>query len=413
MQLPAHPSGDGVQIGISDILAWRACATRMEFGMRRHDEGGEAPESWSPANAYGSACHHAIQLVDEGYSDADAVQDAFARFSSWLDPADIGMLHHDLQTYRNRDPKGVRTLVSEEDWSFPLFVHPKLGTVWFRFRLDRLYQRIDAPQRLIAVDYKTSKWVKTREEVDKDLQMWAYNVGIHEVIADLYPELEDVQLDQIYDQLRAGQEPTRKSPSQRQEMKRWMIAAVTAMIDDDDLAPSYNQFCPWCPLKMDCTVVRNELTDYATARIALLAPRRPKTLKDGGESKVLGPPELDPRRFDEYVAELPKVKRAQQVLEKYEKTVREALKELPAAQLAQLRSTEAEKGYEVDHRSRNRFMPDGLRLAHEEMGDDAFYQCADLSKASLERFYGDGGAVEEIARHQIKGSGFDVVVPIK
>ena len=51
MQLPAHPDG-GVQIGISDMLAWRACPQRFVFGMRRHDEGGESPESWSPANAW-------------------------------------------------------------------------------------------------------------------------------------------------------------------------------------------------------------------------------------------------------------------------------------------------------------------------------------------------------------------------
>lgn len=411
MRLPAHPDG-GVQIGISDMLAWRACPTRMEFGMRRHDTGGEAPESWSPANAYGSACHHAIQLIDEGRSDDEAIQDAFARFKQWLDPGDIGMLYKDMETYRARDPKGVTTLVSEEDWSFPLFEHATLGTVWFRFRLDRLYQRNDAPNRLIAVDYKTSKWIKTREEVDKDLQMWAYNVGIHEVVADLYPELQDVQLEQLYDQLRAGQEPTRKSAGQREEMKRWMIAVVQAMIEDEDLAPTYNQFCPWCPLMMDCTVVRDELTDYATARIAALAPRRPKQLKAGGDSKVLGPPELDPDRFGEYVAELPKVKRAGQVLEKFDKTVREALKELPQAQLATFVSEDVPKGYRVSQRERSKFNSEGMREAHAEMGDD-FYEVVELSAAALERFYGDDkGRVTQITRHQIKGAAFEVVEPV-
>jgi hypothetical protein len=386
----------------------------MEFGMRRHDEGGEAPESWSPANAYGSACHLVIHLVDEGSTDDEAIQAAFAEFSQWLDPADIGMLAHDLETYHQRNPKGVRTLVSEEDWSFPLFTHPTVGTVWFRFKLDRLYQRIAEPNRLIAVDWKTGKWIKSRAEVDKDLQMWSYNVGIHEVVADLYPELEGVELEQIYDQLRAGQEPTRKSAGQREEMKRWLTAAITAMIEDEEMAPSYNEFCPWCPLKMDCPVVRDELTDYATARIALLAPRNPKIKKDGGESKVLGPPELDPARFEEYVAELPKVKRAKQVLEKFEETVREALKQLPAAELAQLRSSEAPAGYRVERRGRSKFNPEGLRIAHEEMGDDAFYQCVEMSGEALKRFYGDEkDMVEELTRHRVAGAGFDVVVPLR
>jgi hypothetical protein len=285
--------------------------------------------------------------------------------------------------------------------------------VWFRFRLDRLYQRDDAPNRLIAVDYKSSKWIKTRAEVDKDLQMWAYNVGIHEVVADLYPELEDVQLEQIYDQLRAGQEPTRKSAGQRQEMKKWMIAVVTAMLEDEELAPTYNQFCPWCPLKMDCPVVRDELTDYASARIALLAPRNPKLKTDGTESKVLLPPALDPARFNEYVAELPKVKRARQVLKAYEETVREALKLLPQAELAEYVSTEAPNGYRVTQRDRSKFNAEGLRIAHEEMGDD-FYEVASLSAEALKRFYGDEkDRIEEITCHQVKGAAFEVVEPVK
>lgn len=412
MWFPPHPEG-GIQIGISDMLAWRACPTRMEFGMRRHDEGGEAPESWSPANAYGSAVHHCIQLVEEGKTDEEAVQAAFALFKQWLDPSDIGMLYNDLQTYHSRNPAGVTTLVSEEDWSFPLFTHPKYGLVWFRFRLDRLYQRNDAPNRLIAVDYKSSKWIKTRAEVDKDLQMWSYNVGIYEVVADLYPELIDVQLEQIYDQLRAGQEPTRKSAGQREEMKKWMILVVTAMLDDDDLAPTYNEFCPWCPLKMDCPVVRNDLTEYATARIAALAPRHPKLKKDGTESKVLGRPELDPERYREYVEELPKVKRSRQVLEAFEEEVRGSLKLMPQAVLANYTSTEAPVGYTVNQRNRSKFNAEGLRIAHGDMGDD-FYEVASLSAEALKRFYGDDkDRIEEILRHQITGAAFEVVEPVK
>jgi hypothetical protein len=413
MQLPPHPSGEGVQIGPSDMLQWRDCPQRFAFGMRRHEESGEAPESWSSANAYGSCVHLAIHLVGKGYTDDEAIQAAFEKFRQWLDPTDLTMLRHDLETYHSRDPQGVRTLVNEEDWSFPLFTHPTAGLVFFRFKLDRLFQREDAPNRLIAVDWKSGKWIMTREEVDKDLKTWMYNVGIHEVVADLYPELEDVQLEQIYDQLRGGQEPTRKSAGQRQQMKKWMIAVVTAMLEDEEMAPTFNQWCPWCSLRMDCPVVRDELTDYASSRIALLAPRNPKLKTDGTESKVLQPPALDPARFDEYVAELPKVKRARQVLKAYEETVREALKLLPQAQLAEYVSTEAPNGYRVTQRDRSKFNSDGLRIAHKEMGDD-FYEVASLSAEALKRFYGDEKErIEGITCHQVKGAAFEVVEPVK
>lgn len=412
MQLPAHPDG-GVQIGISDMLQWRLCPQRFEFGMRRHDEGGEAAESWSPANAYGSAVHHAVHLVNEGYSDEEAVAAAFALFRQWLGPTEVTMLHHDLQTYRQRDPQGVRTLVSEEDWSFPLFEHPTCGTVWFRFRLDRLYQRLDNPNRLIHLDYKTSKWIKTRDEVDKDLQLWAYNVAIYKVIAELYPELEGVTLEQIYDQLRYGQEPTRKSAGQRAEMETWMVAVVKAMIEDTELEPTYNQFCPWCDLKMDCPVVRDGLTDYATARIAALAPREPKIKKNGEPSKVLGPPQLDPTRFGEYVRELPKVKRSTQVLKTFDENVREALKLMPSDVLGEYTSDDAPRGYTVNQRSQKRFTREGLKEAHAEMGDD-FYDAVSLTTASLDRFYGDDkDSIERVTQHQIEAAAYEVVEPLK
>lgn len=412
MQLPKRPDG-GVEIGISDILQWRLCPQRFEFGMRRHDEGGEAPESWSPANAYGSAVHLAVHLLDEGATEEEAVQAAVAKFRQWLGPVEVALLYHDLETYRSRDPQGVLTLVSEEDWSFPLFTHPVQGVVWFRFRLDRLYQRKDAPNRLIHLDYKTSKWIKTEKEVDEDLQLWGYNVGIHEVIADLYPELENVQLEQIYDQLKAGQVPTRKSDGQRRTMKAWMIAVIKAMIDDTELEPTYNEFCPWCDLKMDCKVVRDELTDFATAKIAALAPRNPKLKKDGTESKVLGRPELDPTRFGEYVALLPKVKRAGQVLKAFDEEVRKAIKDIPTEELASYVSSEAPQGYTPTQRTRKKFTAEGLRLAHEEMEDD-FYAAASLSAEALNRLYGDEkDKVAVVLQHQVEGEGYVVVEPLK
>lgn len=409
MQLPSTPDGQGVQIGISDVLAWRECPARFVFGMKRHDEGGESPESWSPANSYGSAIHHAIHLVDDGLTEDEAIQDAFAQWSEWLEPDDLDLMRHDLQTYLERDPMGVRTLLSEDDCRVPLFEHPEVGQVYFRFKLDRLYQVIARPNELIHIDYKSSKWSRTEKEVSEDLQMWAYNWGIHEVVADLYPEIEGIQLSQIYDQLRYGQVPTRKSVNQREQMKRWLITAITAMIADEELAPKFNPFCPWCSIKMDCPVVQNDLSEWARARIAACMPREPKLKKDGTPGKVLGPPKLDPERFEEYAALLPDVKRARQVLEAFEKNVHDVIKLMPIDRQGALRSRDAPFGYEVAHRNRKTFSVEGKRLAHEEMGD-AFYLVAGLSVAALERLYGDDkAAIEEITRHQVDGAGFDVI----
>lgn len=395
------------EIGISDILQWRDCPARFTFGMRRHEETGAPPESWSPSNAYGSAIHDCIHALDQGATHDEAVQAAFARYSNWLEPGDLSRLYEDMKVYEERDVLGVRTIVAEEDLRFPLFVY-KGEQIYFRFRLDRLYQRIDDDSKFIAVDYKSSKWVKSADEVDEDLQMWAYNVGIHEI----YPECDDLL--QIYEQLIFGQEFTRKNDAQRQEMKRWLIAAVTAIIEDDELAPKFNEWCPWCPLKMDCSVVQYELTAWAQARIAAIAPRKPKMKKDGTPGKQMGKPELDPARFNEYVDLLPDVRRARQVLEAFEEAVKAAMKEIPDTSLTELKSREAPKGYRKDTRSRRTFTPTALQKIYEELGAD-FFHMASLSNAAIERHYGKGASdeIEAVMAYAERGGGYTVVEPIR
>lgn len=406
MKLPAHPNG-GVQIGVSDILQWRDCPQRMLFGMRRHEETGEAPESWSPANAYGSAIHLCISMLDEGATQDECANAAFAEFSKWLDPNDLSRLYEDMEKYLAREILGVRTLLNEGEISVPLFVHPVLGQVWFRARIDRLYQSISDPSQLVHVDYKSGKWAKSEEEVAKDIQIWSYNWSIYEWFVYTFPEVDNPTLAQWYDQLRYGQIPTSKGPAQREEIKRWLIRAVTALLDDEEMEPTFNEWCPWCPLKMDCPVVQYQLTDWATSRIAALMPREQKFNKDGSVSKRQGPVVLDPERIGEYINLLPDVKRAKQVLEIFEKTVNGTLKEMPSSDLHS-------HGKQLVERTVRGFSPTAKRAIIEELGLGTFLLLSDLSLASVERFFGDdkesAAPILDLAEKQ---PGYSVVTDLK
>lgn len=377
------------EIGISDILQWRACPQRFELGMRRHT-GNQAPESESAASAYGSAIHEAIRVLERTQDEDAAIAAAVKEYAGWLDPDDLVMLRGDLEIYKERDPLGVRTVVSEEDLRFPLMEY--LGeTIYFRFKLDRLYVRHDDDTRFISVDYKSSKWVKSQEEVHSDIQQWAYNVGIHE----LYPECED--LEQRYDQLKFGVLSTHKTAEQRERMKEWLCAMVVAILEDHELAPKFNDFCAYCPLKMDCKVVREELTDYAQSKIAVLAPRHPKPKKDGSPSKVLLPPELDPERFDEYVEVLPTVADARKVLEAYEQEVKETLKEMPSER-------REDYGYEIREKSPRYIPAAGMRVLHESLGD-LFFSLVNISLSGAERLLGKNDPRYELIEGEtIKGA---------
>lgn len=382
MKLPRN------EIGVTDLLGYALCPSRMQFGMRRH-EGKESPEGIIPEGAYGSAVHHMVEVYDKTLDEDTAVREAFTKHIHWLDVEDLDALRDDLETYKQRDPVGVRTVLSEEEARVPLFEHPTEGLIYFRFRVDRLYQRLDNEGIFEHIDYKTSKWRKTEGQVHEDPQLWSYNWGLHELL----PEIEHLR--QFYDQMRFGVEETSKTDYQRGQIKEWLIVAATAVIEDHEHLPTFNDFCAWCPLKMDCPEIREGLTDFALARIAVLAPRNPKLKKDGTPGKLLGPPELDPERFTEYVEVLPKVKQAIKALDKFQETVGAALKTMPSDRREAL-------GYRTFTKSSSYIPPHRMRELAEEIGWDNFAQIANLSRAAAERHFGKNAEELNVIDHYIE-----------
>lgn len=346
------------QIGISDINTWRDCPTRAGYQMRRWTEGSEPPERKHPDTMYGSAIHFGIEKMETDMQDADqAAQAAFNEFGMYLDPEDMERLERDLATYAERDYTGVKAVAVEGEFRVPL-LRVDGQTIYFRFKLDRLYQRLDDPTHFIHVDYKSSKWRKSAKEVHKDTQMWSYNFGIHEY----FPEVQ--QLDQVYDQLMYGKEFTAKSADQRKQIKRWLQRQVRAILADDKLEPKFNDWCPWCALVAECPEPKRT-AEFAAARIAALAPPDPES----------GKLALDPDLMEVYVAELPKLSTAKKAIEEFENAVRKVLREMPQAERAYF-------GYETFQKNIDVYSPAALQAAHQVMGDE-FWAIAGLTKTKI------------------------------
>lgn len=370
----------GDSIGISDLLAYRSCPRRMSAAMKRHT-GDEYPELTNASNAYGSAIHDAISLAEDLDDDA-AIQGAFKKWSAWLDPADVERMKGDLATYHDRDPSlGCRTVMNEGEVRVPLMEYGG-RTIYFRARLDRLYQRLDNEGIFVHVDYKSSRWAKAQGEVDTDLQMWAYNWIIHEH----FPECES--LVQHYDQLRHGVVTTSKTDAQRLQIREWLQLAATAVLEDEEfgqdglLAPRMNKWCPWCPLKLDCPVARGEMTDFSRAMLDLVDVER-----EGRKTRI----KLDADRLNEYVSALPEIETAQRTLDGISKAIRAAIKEMPD-------SAREELGYGLRERTLTRWGPQELEAVHGIVGED-FYSLVGLSKTSVDRLYGaDSDQRTEIER---------------
>ncbi len=367
-------------IGISDLLAHRECPRRFSYGMKRHVGVGlqsddETPEAGSYATDYGSCVHDVIRYVEDGYDDEDAIQKAWNTWGHRLEPGDVDLLRDDIRTYRTRDFPDTTTLSNEDEFRVPLFEHPDHGQIYFRFKLDRLYERTSQPGSFIHVDYKSSKWARSEKEVHADLQMWSYNWGIYEY----WPECK--RLYQAYDQLRYGQVPTSKTDAQRAQIKDWLIKATTAVLEDterDDeeelalLKPRKNQWCAWCPIMESCSIVP-QLSDFARVELDALAP----ATRVGRKTVV----DVDSSRMQEYVERFADVRIARQVLERYDKAVKRVLRDMPAENRLEL-------GYDLKTRKRVVFSEQAVRALHARLGDE-FYGVVGLTKTGLEAALAD------------------------
>lgn len=365
MELPNN------EIGVSDTIDYGECPRRMSFKMRRHTEAGEAPEALNWTNAYGSAVHDGIAFLEDNplASDEDALLHVVKKYGAWIGPEEHERIREDLALYRERDYTGVKTVLNEGEIRVPLMEHNG-KTIYFRGRIDRLYQRRDNPGIFIHIDYKSSRWPKTQEEVDSDPQMWSYNFALHE----FYPEIET--LVQNYDQLRYGVlRVQRKNDRQRRMIRDWLRSQVTALLEDDEtgpdglLIPRKNEWCPWCPIMESCPVVR-DLTDFGMKRIEALAPSR----KEGRKVVV----DLDANSFDIYVRQLEDVKLARKVLERFEKEVNATLAAMPQDERERL-------GYKLWEKRTSVFVPEAIEAAHGMLGDDRFYSLVSMSKTAVEK----------------------------
>ena len=348
------------EVGISDILTYRDCPARFAFQMRRHTEGSDPPEAQHPDTLYGKAVHDGIEAIEADLlTDDEAVQLCFDRWGKWLEPEDADRLRADFQTYRERDERGVILVANETEIRVPLLEHEG-RTIYFRGRIDRLYQSATDPRVFIHRDYKSSKWRKSEEEVHEDKQLWAYNCGIHRY----WPECQS--LTQVYDQLRYGAIPTYKSGEQRAQMWEWLQRQVRAILADDTLEPSHNQWCPWCPILEDCAEIRR-LSKWSLTKITELA---------GASGRDL-PEDLEPGDLREYVEALEVIGLAVKTGERYDESVRGLLKKLPDTRVDEL-------GYTKSKRSSNVWTPEALGAVRDTVGDERFMQLVSMTKTRVE-----------------------------
>ncbi len=142
------------------------------------------------------------------------------------------------------------TLASEVGFEFPVD-----GAV-LRGRIDRLVRLGRSMVRVI--DYKTSRWAKSQEEIDEDLQLAIYNLAMHrdEDLAQygVPKHLELAWLGTAWKDRfkRRGTDPTARE-GYLEQTEETVTSFVTA-IKQERFAPSGGADCQWCSFKSLCPV---------------------------------------------------------------------------------------------------------------------------------------------------------------
>jgi len=367
-------------IGISDIIQHRTCPQRFAYGMRRHvelpphiqitpNERDEPPESTNWTNVAGSAAHLAIHEVDvNAVSHDEAISRAMREYGAWLTPEDVAQLREDLTIFETRRPHGVTLVCAEQDMRVPLFIDDGGHQVYFRFKVDVLSRLIASPDVFLHRDYKTSKWRKTDAEVHKDVQLWAYNWGLHEA----FPEIR--HLLQTYDQLRFGEVPTTKNEAQRAQIKDWLIEQVKFIQADTVYKPKRNEWCRYCPMVVTCRETYRA-TKAARAELAITAP----LTREGRKVKVALAVEGD--ELEALIRdELPTLIAVRKHIAHVEEELKRIIGTMPEQERARL-------GWKVTDRTTKTITTPGLRALHELIGD-AFYDLVSLSMTAVETEFG-------------------------
>ena len=129
-----------------------------------------------------------------------------------------------------------------------------------------------ADDSLLIVDYKTSKFNYTAEEMKNDIQL-----SIYDIAASIkFPKYKRIIL--CLDYLRSEPAFTYRSYRERKSFTQYMLAVYNEMLSlkEKDATATLNEFCNWCDFKDECPEYRK-----AAAANEKLEKKNPESCTDG------------------------------------------------------------------------------------------------------------------------------------
>jgi RecB family exonuclease len=244
-------------LSVSRIKQYEKCPLAFKMGYIDKDV-----ERWHEKDAanFGKVVHEAMELIFNWVDDEEFIgsvpdeviireyRKAFSKAEGHVVGADLYKEGLELvRTYFRVNQQVSYLEVVATEQAFMLDIESDDGSA--RFQVNGIIDRVDrvGPKRIRIIDYKTNRFLFTREELDTDLQ-----IGIYGVVAkQLWPWAEEVEY--AFDMMRHGiRQWTRRTEAQLNEAADYMIAVGLRIETALEFPPNLNPLCPWCDFRESC-----------------------------------------------------------------------------------------------------------------------------------------------------------------
>ncbi len=196
--------------------------------------------------------------------------------------------------YQSVQGTALDILALETSFEAPIVAEIKNASVPRR-EIHQITGRIDRIDKLAdgtfeVVDYKTSKKMPAQTDVDKNLQLSVYYLGL----CQRWPSLKDKPVKLSLYFLKHGEKLSTSRDSRQIEESKEMIVSLINQIRESKFEPRQNPLCGWCSFQAYCPLYRHK---YAKAEATADSQKIKEIIKEFFEIK--GRQTQDVRRMAE------------------------------------------------------------------------------------------------------------------
>ncbi|MEK7142666.1 MAG: PD-(D/E)XK nuclease family protein [Patescibacteria group bacterium] len=243
-----------MRISYSALDTFNRCPKKYQFQYLERVRVPEKPELF-----FGSLIHEVVQLALKKDPILPPIEELLAFYKSkWQEEIfssaaeakqyfawGENMIRH----FHSSHKPGLRNIVAvEKRFLIPLGDHQLSGMI---DRVDKLpFGAFE------VIDYKTSKQLPSKENIDQDKQLCMYHLAVEY----LWPEAKDIRLT-LYFLKHNSQMTTKRRPDEIEEIKEHIIKTAAKIEKETDFFPKANPLCDWCEYGHLCPLQKDKYKD--------------------------------------------------------------------------------------------------------------------------------------------------------